>query len=252
MNHPLISCKTITYGRVEMLEEALHSFLQQDYPGEKEMVIVNDYPLQKLIFDHPQVKIFNLNETFSTIGEKENFATKQCTGNIVCQWDDDDIAMPNHLVNVAKFFIPGSNILHWKKGVYYNEPNITSVEWIGNSGIVFNKEAWEKIGGHPIMNAGYDMKFVQKLHTLGGVVYADPPYDEASWWYMWGGRGYHMSGEGDDVPGKDNVILRHSRHIESLRRKGKIPTGDVVLKPNWKKDYPKILKDFVSRRYQKS
>jgi len=56
----------ITYGRVEFLEESLHSFLIQDYP-EKELVIVNDYPLQKLVFDHPQVRIYNLDETFKTI-----------------------------------------------------------------------------------------------------------------------------------------------------------------------------------------
>ena len=57
MNYPSISAKCITYGRVSTLEEAIYSFLQQDYPGEKELVIVNDYPKQKLIFDHPEIKI---------------------------------------------------------------------------------------------------------------------------------------------------------------------------------------------------
>jgi glycosyltransferase involved in cell wall biosynthesis len=42
MSLPLISAKCITYGRVNTLEEALHSFLQQDYPGKKELIIVND------------------------------------------------------------------------------------------------------------------------------------------------------------------------------------------------------------------
>jgi glycosyltransferase involved in cell wall biosynthesis len=246
MELPLISCKTITYGRVGMLEEALHSFLQQDYSN-KEMVIVNDYPLQKLKFEHPNVRIFNMDETFETIGDKENFATKQCKGDIICQWDDDDVALPNHLNNVHKYFIPNTSVLHWKKGVYYNTPKITSIEWIGNSGIVFGKQAWEKIGGHPIQNAGYDMTFVQKLHKLGGVVFADPPREEVSWFYMWGGRGYHMSGLGDDKPGQMNVIKRHSDFVESLRRGGKIPTGDIELKPNWKYDYSQMLKDFVAR-----
>jgi len=247
MDYPLISAKCITYGRVEMLEESLHSFLQQDYPGPKEMIIVNDYPEQTLKFDHPEVKIYNISHTFNTIGAKENFATELCNGEIICQWDDDDVALPNHLRNVAKFFIPGSNVLHWKNGVYYNEPNITSVGWIGNSGIVFRKSAWEAIEGHPLENAGYDMKFVEKLHKLGGVVFANPPKEEISWWYMWGGRGYHMSGQGDDVEGKQNIIQRHSTHIESLRKKGKIPTGDVELKPHWKKDYSKMLKDFINK-----
>ena len=73
-----ISCKCITYGRVDTLEEALYSFLIQEYQGDSELVIVNDYPLQKLHFDHPRVKIFNLDTTFETIGDKENFAIENC------------------------------------------------------------------------------------------------------------------------------------------------------------------------------
>ena len=70
---PFISAKCITYGRVDTLVEALHSFLLQDYPEDKcELVIVNDCPFQTLVFDHPQVKIYNLDETFDLIGKKEN------------------------------------------------------------------------------------------------------------------------------------------------------------------------------------
>lgn len=232
-----------------MLEESLHSFLQQDYPGPKELIIVNDYPLQKLIFDHPEVKIFNLDYTFSTIGAKENYAMEQCSGDIICQWDDDDVALPNHLSNVAKLFTDDLNILHWNTGVYYNEPSITDVGWIGNSGIVFRKSAWKAIGGHPIENAGYDMTFIESIHALdqSKKLFAKMPKEEASWFYMWGGRGYHMSGQGDDLPGKPNVIQRHSLHIDNLRQQGKIPTGDVVLKPHWNKDYKQMLIDFLAR-----
>ena len=247
MEYPFISCKCITYGRVEMLEESLHSFLQQNYPGPKEMVIVNDYPEQKLIFDHPEVRIYNMPQTFTTIGDKENYATELCNGEIICQWDDDDVALPNHLDNVAKLFTDDVNILHWKTGVYYNEPNITEVGWIGNSGIVFRKSAWKAIGGHPIENAGYDMTFIETLHKHGGRLFAEMPKEDASWFYMWGGRGYHMSGLGHDKPGQSNVIQRHSLYVENLRKQGKIPTGDVQLRPHWKKDYPQMLKDFLAR-----
>lgn len=246
MEHPLISCKMITYGRVDMLEESLHSFLQQDYPN-KELIIVNDYPLQKLVFEHPEVKIFNLDETFAVIGAKENYATELCNGEIICQWDDDDVALPNHLSNVAKLFTDDVNILHWKTGVYYNEPNITDVGWIGNSGIVFRKSAWKAIGGHPLENAGYDMTFIETLHKHGGRLFAEMFKEDASWFYMWGGRGYHMSGQGHDVPGKANAIQRHSLYIENLRAQGKIPTGEILLKPHWNKDYKQMLKDFLAR-----
>lgn len=245
----MISCKMITHGRVEFLEESLHSFLLQDYPGEKELVIVNDYPLQKLIFDHPQVRIYNLDKTFETIGEKENFATELCKGDIICQWDDDDIAMPWHLRNVEKYFVEGSDLLHWHRGVYFNNEEITAITGLGNSGIVFSKSIWNKLGGHPIENAGYDMTFVLNIkHNSNNIVFAEPPDSEVSWFYMWGGRGYHMSGMGTDTPDRENVVQRHSRHVETLRKDGKIPTGDVYLQPYWKLDYQMLLKNYTNVR----
>lgn len=245
MNLPFISCKCITYGRVDTLEEALYSFLQQNYSGKKELIIVNDYPLQELVFDHPEVKIFNLKKTFTTIGDKENFAIENCSGDLIAVWDDDDVALPNHLSNIAKYWKEDTNILHWEKGVYYNNNNITSITSLGNSGIVYSKKIWEKIGKSPIENAGGDTTLVSRIHAHGNVVNAAPPNNEVSWFYMWGGRSYHQSGEGHDVPGKPNIIERHSDHIELERRKGRIPTGLIKLSPKWKKDYQQALKDYL-------
>jgi 2-polyprenyl-3-methyl-5-hydroxy-6-metoxy-1,4-benzoquinol methylase len=252
MEYPFISCKCITYGRVNTLEEALHSFLQQDYPGKKELIIVNDYPLQKLVFDHPEVKIFNLDETFTTIGEKENFATEQCSADIVVQWDDDDIALPHHLRNIAKFWNDDASVLHWARGVYYNEPAVTEITFIGNSGLVFNKKFWKQIGGHPFENAGYDMTFIERLHAAANPIFASPEDADVSWFYMWGGRGYHQSGQGHDVPGRPNVIQRYSEYIESLRAAGKIPTGEIVLNPHWDKDYNVKLLEFLNKELIKN
>lgn len=248
MEYPFISCKCITYGRLDTLEEAIQSFLIQEYPGKKELVIVNDYPLQKLVYDHPEIKIYNMDETFSTIGEKENYAIEKCSGELIAVWDDDDVALSNHLSNIAKFWRADANLLHWQNGVFYNEPSITKLMSLGNSGIVYSKKAWEEIGRSPIENAGGDMTLVVAIHKLGRdkVVLADPPNEECSWFYMWGGRGYHQSGQGTDVPGKPNVIQRHSEHIENLRAAGKIPTGEIQVNPNWKKDYAQMLKDFIN------
>lgn len=245
---PSISAKCITYGRVNFLEEALYSFLQQDYLGKKEMVIVNDYPLQKLIFNHPDVKIFNLDKTFATIGEKENFAVSNCSGDLIAVWDDDDVAMSNHMTNISKYWENDADLMHWGRGVYFNNDSITDITQLGNSGIVYSKKVWEKMGGHFLENAGYDMTFVTAIHKNGKVVSAYPPDDEVSWFYMWGGRGYHMSGLGTDTPDRENVIVRHSAHIEHLRRKGRIPTGDVHLIPHWTYDYKQMLNDFIKKK----
>lgn len=234
---------------MEFLEESLHSFLIQEYDGPKEMVIVNDYPLQKLHFDHPDVRIINLDYTFSNLGDKENFATEQCRGEIIMQWDDDDMAMPNHLSNVSKYFVEGTDLLHWHNAILMNAPDIQAVCGVGNSGIVYSKKIWREMGGYPIENAGYDMSFVVKIKTISNnIVFAHPPDEEVSWIYIWGGRGYHCSGMGTDTPDRPNVIQRHSLYVENLRQQGLIPIGDVHLNPHWKHDYKQKLKDFINVR----
>jgi glycosyltransferase involved in cell wall biosynthesis len=251
MEYKFISCKCVTYGRVDLLEEAIQSFLKQDYPADRcELIIVNDYPLQTLVYDHPNITILNMPKTFTTIGDKEQYATYMCAGDIICQWDDDDIALPNHLSNVNKYFTDETNILHWKNGIFYNEPDITAITFVGNSGIVFRKSAWEAIGGHPLENAGYDMTFIESLNAYGGRTFAEPPKPEASWiyrWHMSSADLYHQSGMGTDVPGRPNILERHSQHIEILRLKGRIPTGEIKLKPYWRQDYVQLLKDFINK-----
>lgn len=245
-DYPFISCKCITYGRVHTLEESIYSFLSQKYQGKKELIIVNDYPAQTLVFDHPEIKIYNLDKTFDTIGEKENFAMSKCSANIVCQWDDDDVAMPNHLDNVSKYFYDGADLLHWGNGVLFDEPNVSSITGLGNSGIVFSRKAWESVGGYPKENAGYDMTFVLSIKSISDkIIVAFPPKSEVSWFYMWGGRSYHMSGQGTDNQSRPNVIKRHGDYIENLRIKGEIPTGTIHLKPAWKKNYIDLLHRYL-------
>ena len=51
--------------------------------------------------------------------------------------------MSNRLQNIAKHWQPDTNIIHWETGVFYNEPSITAITGVGNSGIVYSKDAWE-------------------------------------------------------------------------------------------------------------
>lgn len=241
-----ISAKCITYGRVEYLEEALHSFLLQDYAGERELVIVNDYPLQTLHFDHPRVRIYNRGP-FPTIGAKENFAVAHCSHDTIAVWDDDDIALPNHLANIARYF-PGHDLLHWQRGAAWVGDHIEALGPLGNSGIVYSKRLWSQTGGHPLENAGYDVTFVNQLRAAGArISRAEPAPDDVSWFYTWGTGSYHMSGQGTDDHSRPNVLVRHAAHVEQLRLQGLIPTGDIELQPRWRHDYPRHLADFVQR-----
>lgn len=246
----MISAKMITHGRVHLLIEALHSFLLQENAQDSELIIVNDCPAQNLIFDHPKVKIFNFKDIFETIGEKENFALEQCQGDTFIVWDDDDIALPNHINNVKKYFVPSSNLLHWSNAVYYNEPDITAVTGIGNSGIVYSRKAWLEIGKSPIENAGGDMTLVNRIRALdpSKVIHAAPSNEEVSWFYRWSTpHNYHQSGMGTDTPDRLNVVIRNAGYVSEQINKGVFPKGDIYLKPHWRHDYQKMLKDYVRK-----
>lgn len=247
-----ISCKCITYARTEYITEAIESFIRQDYFGESELLIVNDYPLQKLHYDHPKVRIINLDFTFPTIGAKENFAVENCKYDTIAVWDDDDIALPNHLSNINKYF-PGYDLLHWNNAIFLHSNKIAGIQCVGNSGIVYSKQIWEKVGKHPLENAGYDMSFVISIERRGAkVCRAFPPNEEVSWIYTWGGGSFHMSGQGTDDSTRPNIIQRHSEFIELRRKLGEIPTGDIFLIPEWKQDYVEALKEYLLKQSNES
>lgn len=86
------------------------------------------------------------------------------------------------------------------------------------------------------------------LAARAPVALASPPPREVSWFYMWGNGSYHMSGLGTDDASRPDVVKRHSDHIESLRQAGKIPTGDIELRPRWHRDYRGLLETFCDQQ----
>ncbi|HEY6347784.1 MAG TPA: DUF6065 family protein [Candidatus Angelobacter sp.] len=69
-NPPAVSCICPASERIDLLEEAIYGFLQQDYPGEKELIVLNDWEGQTLACDHPNVYVVNLPRRFHSMGEK--------------------------------------------------------------------------------------------------------------------------------------------------------------------------------------
>lgn len=55
-----VSCLCLTYGRPELLEEAIESFKRQQWAGPKELIVVNDHPDQEILCTDNEIVIFNL------------------------------------------------------------------------------------------------------------------------------------------------------------------------------------------------
>lgn len=95
MNWPKISWYCATWRRPALLNELVECFLRQDYAGEKELIILNDEPDQRLVFNHPEVKVFNWPHRIASLSGKLCIAASECTGEVLFPADDDDIYLPH-------------------------------------------------------------------------------------------------------------------------------------------------------------
>ncbi len=244
---PFVSCMMPTYGRAtfhrsepNVVEEAIHSFLEQDYDGQRELVVVNDLPEQKLRFDHPEVRIINVDKKFHYLGEKRNFVVEQCRGTHILVWDDDDIYLP-WAIRVAVECIGD---MDWcKAGALWWTVNRV-IQGIRQgpacNQFLFRKDAWERVGKYPNQqDGGEDRIFEQRLLNARGAKVKLPP-SKYYLLYGWGGHVYHASGQGDDP-----LHARMVDHVRKKMREKQIRTGDVELVPRWRYDYVKETRDWL-------
>jgi len=247
---PSISCACLTYGRPDLLEEAIQSFLLQDYRGKKELVVLNDFSAQELVFDHPEVKIINIKKRFKTIGEKRNACVALCDYDWIAVWDDDDIRLPHRLtlsaqkINEKKlhfkpsdaFDVNDGEISGPKKNTYYA------------SGI-WHRSLFDEVGGHSHMNSGEDLDIEEKFNKITGEGLYDDclSLDQIYYLYRWYGTGsYHLSGIGRIDDENKRGIDKVSEYVFKKIEEGGMSSGKISLVPKWNMDYEKAVKDYLN------
>jgi hypothetical protein len=101
---PKIACLCPTYGRANLLLDAVACFLLQDYPGALELVVCNDSGISLRIGSAYEegrtIKMINLADRFSNLGAKRQYLLSQTDAYIVTHWDDDDLYLPWHISNL--------------------------------------------------------------------------------------------------------------------------------------------------------
>lgn len=241
-DHSMISCLCMTYNRCpdhqRLLEEAIESFLRQDYK-DKELLVCNDTPGQHLEFSHPQVRIFNFPERMPTLTDKIQSMIDIARGDILCRWDDDDISLPHRLSYSRDKLGDG---LEWRAANYiYSAPDdFREVHNPGNTHVfgLFTRKVLEKIGGYPSKVSGCeDMRFVDRLIEQGlGVRQGEPiPSEDMYYFYRWGVSPTHLSGHGDGPQG--NI---HQNHYDRIGQRP-AAVGEIHLHPHWNRDYSRDL-----------
>lgn len=77
----LVSCLTVTQtGRESYMQAARLDLKKQVYPS-----------LEHVVIDHPKGSL--------TLGDMRNQSLKKSTGELLCQWDDDDVYHPGRILN---------------------------------------------------------------------------------------------------------------------------------------------------------
>jgi glycosyltransferase involved in cell wall biosynthesis len=231
----------LTYGRTILLEEAVHSFLIQDYPGKKELIILNDLKEQTLIFNHPEVTVINLKERVKPLGEKRNLCAQACSHDILFPWDDDDIYLANRLsFSVEKLITIGGNFFKPDRAYVWNNGAIDCLfANTYHSQSCFTRDLFNSVGGYASMGSGEDQDIEKRFLEKGQQLNFKADIEDYFYIYRWGGvEFYHLSAFGEDsddkpISGEQKV----GQIIKTGILSGVIASGQIVLNPHWDTDY---------------
>ena len=242
MPNPKVSCYCATYGRTKLLEEAIHSFLIQDYDGQKELVILNDFSEQTLFFDHPDIKIYNYKEKIIKLGYKFNECVKYCTGEILFPWEDDDIYLSNRIsFSVNKMISNNTKIFHTRNAFYEqsyknicNSFDYYNAYLLHHANLAIHKDVFEKSGGYHESDR-IDLDVISTDKFFSSQKYVSEEIDIKDFFYINRGlttESYHATWLSH---GKEGISKEAEKYIEESKKN--IVLGDCYLNPHWKYDY---------------
>lgn len=220
----MISVLTITYKRPHLLEEAIESFLRQEGIKYTEMVIVNDNAEVDYVYDHPQIKIFNVKERFPSIAAKLKWGFEQCTHNFMYRLDDDDLLAPNALHNAAVTIIEEklNYDIYRSKDHYFFINNLYSAKSSNiNNGNIYTKKYLDRIVW-PNKSGDEDAHIT---YGQGGTVCEKIP---TSMIYRWGMNTLHISGMG--IQPNEIILAQADKVLEES-------SGVIQLNPHFDNDY---------------
>ncbi len=105
---PKISCLLVTKDRLVCVKQAIDCYVAQDYPN-RELVIVSEGDpfyrdaIARYIkgLDREDIRLVYAGNDPNTLGRARNLAMDEATGDLLCQWDDDDLYAPKRLSTQA-------------------------------------------------------------------------------------------------------------------------------------------------------
>lgn len=204
MELPLVSCLCPTYGRPELLQEAICCFLQQDYPN-KELVVLNDHPNAiTLDRDYPGVYVYNCSQRFQSLGQKRNDLVRRARGDFLMNWDDDDLYLPWRISEMMKHLYPAADKWFCKPTQAWRSTNngnyrLNQSHFHGQAAM--RRILFDELGGYAEMNVGEDLDLEARVPRERRIVYRAQP-SELCYVYREGNGIAHISEFRMDQPGR--------------------------------------------------
>ena len=228
---PAVTCICATQGRVELLEEAIHSFLRQDYPGAKELLVLNDTEGQTLVYDHPEVQVVNVPRRFHSAAEKLKAAVGLASHDLIFPWPEDDVCLPHRLSFTVAHLAPET--VFWK----------ADKVWLWNGDELGGPEPEAPSWRHALWR---QLLAARNVRQSAGLPHAGT--DDA------GGFEALCAGEG---PGAVHLQAVEPEEVYSIRRgeagnghehagrRHGIPRGSIQLRPRWRRDYGALVQEHL-------
>lgn len=234
-----VSCICMTHGRPWLLAEAVESFRRQRLGGlTAELLVVNDCPEQTLSCDVPGVVVLNIAEHITDLSTKTNMSLVWAAGKYACLWDDDDISLPDRIVDgvtrmAGTLAYRPTLCWSWGCGVirHMGEPLLCSA--------MFDRKHALDSGGC-IAGQWNDKTLWDRFWPTGNVVQYAPTPKETQYIYRWAGIGWHESGGGEE-----DAAVRAASFRKAAIEDPRFVPGEVDIKPVWKQDYVGLVREAI-------
>lgn len=175
----LVSCVCITRGFPEHVEATIRCFEQQTYP-DKELVVVHDGASEEAVgmFEKAGARVFAMPGV--PLGVLRNKSVEESRGKYVCNWDDDDLSVPDRIeFQLAALQAKKANACVLRRYVLWDERNgqfyqsfPRAAGW--ESSLVAERAAVLRLR-YPPVKLGEDRQMMARMATAYRVLVIDEP-----------------------------------------------------------------------------
>ncbi len=272
---PPISVLVPTYGRTRVLSECIQSFLQQQYDGLMEMIVLNDHPEQELVLDPAAARVdrtvllVNVAERIQDLGTKRNALVQMATHDLVTCWDDDDLYLSGALEALATLYLRQTNgrrcarISHvWQLQTPTAEQrtrgfgNAVDTPELGDAAEIVLRDSgcmWNcvmeraligAVGGFPAHDRFQDCELMNRMikagHVLGEV--DTPGMPQCIRRLTHTDYPHSVDAPWDSEADNDSSAKHMADAVTSLIEAGHESTGTITITPRWNHDYEAVIK----------